>query len=139
MYEPPHKRDSMINLIQSKDPLCFKIFRNSDIYLYINNYGKADVMNDFSNKLPIELYYWPTSNGFKISIFLEEAKYPYNLNYVNISKREQFEPSFLKISPNNRMPAIIDPDGPDGKEISIFFESGAILQYLGRKTEMFYP
>ena len=84
-------------------------------------------MNDFSNKLPIELYYWPTSNGFKISIFLEEAKYPYNLNYVNISKGEQFEPSFLKISPNNRMPAIIDPDGPDGREISIF-ESGAILQ-----------
>lgn len=95
-------------------------------------------MNDFSNKLPIELYYWPTSNGFKISIFLEEAKYPYNLNYVNISKGEQFEPSFLKISPNNRMPAVIDPDGPDGREISIF-ESGAILQYLGRKTEMFYP
>ena len=97
MYEPPHKRDSMINLIQSKDPFCFQIFRNSDIYLYINNYGKASyIMNDFSNKLPIELYYWPTSNGFKISIFLEEAKYPYNLNYVNISKGEQFEPSFLK-------------------------------------------
>ena len=95
-------------------------------------------MSDFSNNKPIELYYWPTSNGFKITIFLEEAQYPYNVNFVNIGKGEQFEPSFLKISPNNRMPAIVDPDGPDGEEISIF-ESGAILQYLGRKTGLFYP
>ena len=95
-------------------------------------------MNEFKDKLPIELFYWPTSNGFKISIFLEEAGYPYNVNFVNISKGEQFEPSFLKISPNNRMPAIIDPDGPSGQEISIF-ESGAILQYLGKKTGLFYP
>tara|TARA_Y100000590_G_scaffold402142_1_gene487607 strand:+ start:6619 stop:7332 length:714 start_codon:yes stop_codon:yes gene_type:complete len=95
-------------------------------------------MNDFLNKAPIELFFWPTSNGFKISIFLEEANYPYNVNYVNITTGEQFKPTFLKISPNNRMPAIIDPDGPDGEEISIF-ESGAILQYLGEKTGMFYP
>src|ERR1019366_1097967 len=81
---------------------------------------------------PIELYYWPTPNGFKISIMLEECKLPYTLIPVNISKGEQFKPDFLKISPNNRMPAIVDPDGPGGKPISIF-ESGAILQYLGRK------
>ena len=87
---------------------------------------------------PIELYYWPTPNGFKISIMLEECKLPYTMIPVNISKGEQFEPGFLKISPNNRMPAIVDPDGPGGKPISIF-ESGAILQYLGRKTGKFYP
>ena len=87
---------------------------------------------------PIELYYWPTPNGFKISIMLEECGLPYTLVPVNISKGEQFKPDFLKISPNNRMPAIIDPDGPGGRPISIF-ESGAILQYLGRKTGKFYP
>ena len=87
---------------------------------------------------PIELYYWPTPNGFKISIMLEECKLPYTLIPVNISKGEQFTPEFLKISPNNRMPAIVDPDGPGGRPISIF-ESGAILQYLGRKTGKFYP
>ncbi|MBR9765945.1 MAG: glutathione S-transferase family protein [Rhodobacteraceae bacterium] len=85
---------------------------------------------------PIELYYWPTPNGWKISIALEEMDLPYNLNLVNIGKGEQFEPDFLKISPNNRMPAIVDPDGPDGAPISIF-ESGAILQYLARKTGTF--
>jgi GSH-dependent disulfide-bond oxidoreductase len=88
--------------------------------------------------LPIELYYWPTPNGWKISIMLEECGLPYNLNLVNIGKGDQFKPEFLAFSPNNRMPAIIDPEGPDGKPISVF-ESGAILQYLGRKTGMFYP
>ena len=87
---------------------------------------------------PIELYYWPTPNGFKISIMMEECKLPYTLIPVNISKGEQFNPDFLKISPNNRMPAIIDPTGPGGRPISIF-ESGAILQYLGCKTGKFYP
>ena len=87
---------------------------------------------------PIELYYWPTPNGFKISIMLEECRLPYTLMPVNISKGEQFTPEFLKIAPNNRMPAIVDPAGPGGKSISIF-ESGAILQYLGRKTGKFYP
>ena len=87
---------------------------------------------------PIELYYWPTPNGFKISIMLEECGLPYVLKPVNISKGEQFNPDFLKISPNNRMPAIVDPQGPGGRPISIF-ESGAILQYLGRKTGKFYP
>ncbi len=87
---------------------------------------------------PIELYYWPTPNGFKISIMLEECGLPYTMIPVNISTGEQFKPDFLKISPNNRMPAIVDPDGPGGRPISIF-ESGAILQYLGRKTGKFYP
>ncbi|MEJ2018134.1 MAG: glutathione S-transferase N-terminal domain-containing protein [Maritimibacter sp.] len=86
---------------------------------------------------PIDLYYWPTPNGWKISIALEEMGLPYNVNFVNIGKGEQFEPDFLKISPNNRMPAIVDPDGPDGAPISVF-ESGAILQYLARKTGQFY-
>ncbi len=88
--------------------------------------------------LPIALYYWPTPNGWKVSIFLEEAGLPYEMKPVAIGKGEQFAPAFLKISPNNRIPAIVDPDGPGGKPISVF-ESGAILQYLGRKTGKFYP
>lgn len=87
---------------------------------------------------PIDLYFWPTPNGQKISIMLEECGLPYNLIPVNISKGDQFKPEFLAISPNNRMPAIVDPDGPGGRSISVF-ESGAILQYLGRKTGKFYP
>ncbi len=87
---------------------------------------------------PIELYYWPTPNGFKITIMLEECGLPYEIKPININKGDQFEPSFLKIAPNNRMPAIVDPNGPGGKPISVF-ESGAILQYLGRKTGKFYP
>jgi len=87
---------------------------------------------------PIDLYYWPTPNGWKITIMLEECGLPYNVHPVNIGKGEQFKPDFLAISPNNRMPAIVDPDGPGGQPISVF-ESGAILQYLGRKTGQFYP
>ncbi len=87
---------------------------------------------------PIDLYYWPTPNGWKITVMLEEVGLPYNIIPVNIGKGDQFKPDFLAISPNNRMPAIVDPDGPDGKPISVF-ESGAILQYLGRKTGRFYP
>ena len=87
---------------------------------------------------PIELYFWPTPNGWKISIALEEMGLAYVMKPVNIGKGEQFAPAFLRISPNNRMPAIVDPDGPDGSPISVF-ESGAILQYLGRKTGAFYP
>ncbi|MCJ8148127.1 glutathione S-transferase N-terminal domain-containing protein [Shinella sedimenti] len=87
---------------------------------------------------PIEVYYWPTPNGYKVTIMLEELGVPYDVRYINIGKGEQFAPDFLKIAPNNRMPAIIDPDGPDGAPISIF-ESGAILQYLGRKYGQFYP
>jgi GSH-dependent disulfide-bond oxidoreductase len=87
---------------------------------------------------PIELYYWPTPNGWKIAVMLEECGLPYVVRPVDISKGEQFSPRFLAISPNNRMPAIVDPGGPDARPISVF-ESGAILQYLGRKTGKFYP
>src|ERR1700679_671717 len=87
---------------------------------------------------PIPLFFWPTPNGHKITIALEELSVPYEVHLINIGKGEQFAPDFLKISPNNRMPAIIDPAGPDGRPISIF-ESGAILQYLGRKFARFYP
>ena len=86
---------------------------------------------------PIDLYYWPTPNGWKISIALEEMGLPYTVHPVDIGTGDQFDPAFLKISPNNRMPAIVDSDGPDGAPISIF-ESGAILQYLARKTGQFY-
>jgi len=86
----------------------------------------------------IELWYWPTPNGWKISIALEEMGLPYEVKYVNIGAGEQFTPEFQALSPNGRMPAIVDPEGPGGQPISLF-ESGAILQYLGRKTGQFYP
>ncbi|MBE0414508.1 glutathione S-transferase N-terminal domain-containing protein [Yoonia sp.] len=86
---------------------------------------------------PIDLYFWPTPNGWKISIALAEMALPYRLHLVDIGAGDQFHPDFLRISPNNRMPAIIDPDGPDGAPVTIF-ESGAILQYLARKTGLFY-
>jgi GST-like protein len=88
--------------------------------------------------MPIEFYTWNTPNGRKISVALEEMGLAYTVHPVNISKNEQFAPSFLAISPNNRIPAIIDTDGPGGTPISVF-ESGAILIYLGQKTGMFYP
>ncbi len=87
---------------------------------------------------PIELWYWPTPNGWKVSIALEEMGLAYEMKPVNIGVGEQFRPEFQAISPNGRMPAIIDPDGPGGQAISIF-ESGAILQYLGNKSGQFYP
>jgi GST-like protein len=86
----------------------------------------------------IDLYYWPTPNGWKVSVMLEECRLPYRMIPVNIARGDQFDPQFLTISPNNRIPAIVDHDGPGGRPISIF-ESGAILQYLGRKTGRFYP
>ncbi|OIQ35823.1 MAG: glutathione S-transferase [Roseobacter sp. MedPE-SWchi] len=85
----------------------------------------------------IELFYWPTPNGWKISIALEEMGLPYEVTLIDISAGDQFTPEFLKIAPNNRMPAITDPDGPAGQPVSLF-ESGAILQYLARKTGQFY-
>jgi len=87
---------------------------------------------------PIQLYYWPTPNGWKISIFLEETELPYTVHPINIMAGDQFQPEFLKISPNNKMPAIIDPDGPDGEPMALF-ESGAILLYLADKTGQFLP
>ncbi|MGC9418354.1 MAG: glutathione S-transferase N-terminal domain-containing protein [Rhodovulum sp.] len=85
----------------------------------------------------IDLYYWPTPNGWKIAIALEEMGLSYRVHLVDIGAGDQFDPDFLKIAPNNRMPAIVDPDGPGGAPVSVF-ESGAILMYLARKTGRFY-
>ena len=86
----------------------------------------------------ITLHTWNTPNGRKISVALEEMGLPYTVTTVNISKDEQFRPGFLAISPNNRIPAIVDDEGPDGRPITVF-ESGAILLYLGEKTGKFLP
>ncbi|MDY6457622.1 glutathione S-transferase family protein [Acinetobacter faecalis] len=86
----------------------------------------------------IDLYYWGTPNGLKISIALEEMGLDYQVTPINILEDDQFQPDFLRISPNNKIPAIVDQDGPNHQAISVF-ESGAILQYLGRKTGLFYP
>ena len=87
----------------------------------------------------IELYYWTTPNGHKITIFLEEAETPYTIHPVNIGQGDQFKPEFLRISPNNRIPAIIDTEPKDGGAPIGVFESGAILQYLAEKTGRFLP
>jgi len=87
----------------------------------------------------IELYFWTTPNGYKPLLFLEEAGIDYQIRPVNISKGEQFEPEFLNISPNNRIPAIVDHDPEDGGAPLAQFESGAILQYLAEKTGKFIP
>ena len=87
----------------------------------------------------IDLYYWRTPNGQKVAIFLEETGLPYAIKPVNISKGEQFEPEFLKISPNNRIPAIVDHEPADGGDPLSVFESGAILQYLAEKTGKLIP
>lgn len=87
---------------------------------------------------PIDVFLWATPNCWKVTIALEEMELPYVSRPVAIGKGEQFKPAFLTISPNNRVPAIVDPDGPGGEPISVF-ESGAILHYLGRKTGKFYP
>ncbi|MDE2581055.1 MAG: glutathione S-transferase N-terminal domain-containing protein [Rhodospirillales bacterium] len=88
--------------------------------------------------MAIEFWTWNTPNGRKISVALEEMGLAYTVHPVNISKDEQFAPEFLKISPNNKIPAIVDPDGPGGAPISVF-ESGAILYYLAMKTGQFFP
>jgi GST-like protein len=85
----------------------------------------------------IDLYYWPTPNGHKITIFLEEAVLPYTIHPINIGKGEQFAPDFLKIAPNNRMPAIVDHEPKVGGQPISVFESGAILLYLAEKTGLF--
>jgi GST-like protein len=87
----------------------------------------------------IDLYYWTTPNGHKISLFLEEAGLPYNVHPINISQGEQFQPHFLRIAPNNRIPAIVDHEPADGGEPLSLFESGAILLYLAEKTGKFLP
>jgi GST-like protein len=97
-----------------------------------HRYGRA------GGAIMIDLYFWPTPNGYKITIFLEEVGLPYKIIPVNIGKGDQFQPEFLKISPNNRMPAIIDHEGPGGNPFSLF-ESGAILMYLAEKTGKLMP
>ncbi|WP_271103776.1 glutathione binding-like protein [Pseudomonas tohonis] len=87
----------------------------------------------------IDLYYWTTPNGHKITLFLEETGLPYRIHPINIGKDEQFQPSFLKIAPNNRIPAIVDHAPADGGEPLSLFESGAILLYLAEKTGRFIP
>lgn len=86
----------------------------------------------------IDLYTWPTPNGHKVHIFLEETGLPYSVVPINIGEGDQFKADFLKISPNNKMPAIVDRDGPGGKPYALA-ESGAILMYLGDKTGQFFP
>jgi GST-like protein len=86
----------------------------------------------------IDLYTWPTPNGHKVHILLEECGLPYKVHTVNIGQGDQFKPKFLKISPNNKIPALVDSEGPDGKPISLF-ESGAIMLYLAAKTGRFLP
>jgi len=86
----------------------------------------------------IDFYYWPTPNGWKVSIMLEETSLPYRLLPVNIGKGDQFKPEFVAINPNSKIPAIVDSEGPDGKQMSLF-ESGAILIYLAGKTGKFLP
>ena len=86
----------------------------------------------------VQLHTWDTPNGRKISVALEEMGLPYTIHPVNIFKGEQFDPAFQKISPNNRIPAIVDPLGPGGEPITLF-EFGAILIYLGEKTGKFWP
>ena len=88
--------------------------------------------------MTIQLYAFDTPNGRKISVALEEMGLPYEVHIVDITKGEQFDPAFTRISPANKIPAIVDPDGPAGKPISVF-ESGAILIYLGEKTGLFWP
>ena len=87
----------------------------------------------------IDLYYWPTPNGHKITLFLEETNTSYTIHPINIGKGEQFQPDFLKIAPNNRMPAIVDHEPKDGGAPISRFESGAILLYLAAKTGQFLP
>ncbi|MCM0035818.1 MAG: glutathione S-transferase N-terminal domain-containing protein [Burkholderiaceae bacterium] len=88
--------------------------------------------------MTVQFFSWDTPNGRKISVALEEMGLPYTVSPIDIGKDEQFKPDFLKISPNNKIPAIIDNDGPDGKPISVY-ESGAILIYLAEKTGKFLP
>ena len=86
----------------------------------------------------IDLYTWSTPNGRKVSVMLEECALPYRVHPVDIGKGDQFKPEFLAINPNNRIPAIVDPEGPDGQPLPLF-ESGAILIYLAEKTGRFFP
>jgi len=105
----------------------------------VRGLGQVHAINNVrAHLMPIELQAFDTPNGHKTSVALEEMALPYTVKIVDIRKGQQFEPEFLKISPNGKMPAIVDPDGPNGKPVSVF-ESGAILIYLGEKTGKFWP
>jgi GSH-dependent disulfide-bond oxidoreductase len=110
--------------------------KSSDSILLIKH---IETDTQSSGEIMIDLYYWTTPNGHKIPIFLEEAELPYTIHPINISKGEQFQPAFLQISSNNRIPAIVDRDPIDRGEAISVFESGAILQYLAEKTGKFLP
>jgi GSH-dependent disulfide-bond oxidoreductase len=110
--------------------------KSSDSIFFIKHI-ESDTQS--SGEIMIDLYYWTTPNGHKIPIFLEEAELPYTIHPINISKGEQFQPAFLQISPNNRIPAIVDREPIVGGEPISVFESGAILQYLAEKTGKFLP
>lgn len=103
-----------------------------------NTLTEIKMSKDGESNSGIDLHFYPTPNGHKITVMLEETGMAYSIVPVNIMTGEQFAPEFLAISPNNRMPAIVDHDGPGGSPVSVF-ESGAILQYLGRKSGLFYP
>jgi GSH-dependent disulfide-bond oxidoreductase len=98
-----------------------------------------DGITHMADATMIDLYYWTTPNGHKITIFLEEAELPYTIHPINIGKGDQFQPAFLQIAPNNRIPAIVDQQPADGGAPISVFESGAILQYLAEKTGQFLP
>ncbi|HEY4043991.1 MAG TPA: glutathione S-transferase N-terminal domain-containing protein, partial [Rhodopila sp.] len=87
----------------------------------------------------IDLYYWPTPNGKKVTVLLEEAAIPYNIVPVNIGRGDQFAPAFLTMNPNHRMPVMVDTAPPGGGEPMVIFESGAIMLYLAEKVGRFYP
>ena len=95
-------------------------------------------MLDDVEEEPITLYFWTTPNAFRISIMLEELGVPYDVKFMDLGEGEQFDPEFLVVSPNSKIPAIVDPEGPDGNPLAIF-GSGAILHYLARKFGAFYP
>jgi GSH-dependent disulfide-bond oxidoreductase len=120
---------------QYGDGLDSRRFGTSDRRCWPLDVDRGSTRN--GRQIVIDLYYWPTPNGHKITIFLEEAGLEYGIFPVNIGKGEQFKPDFLKIAPNNRMPAIIDRSPADGGEPISVFESGAILLYLAEKTGKF--
>jgi GST-like protein len=105
----------------------------------IRSMSRGAILQPRSGPAMIELYFWTTPNGYKPLLFLEEAKLPYTLKPVNISKGDQFDPAFLKIAPNNRIPALVDTAPNGGGQPIAIFESGAILLYLAEKTNKFIP
>ena len=111
-------------------------FSNKRVNIIFCSQLKISEPRELNLKNPIDFYYWPTPNGWKVSIALEEMQLPYETKLVNINKGDQFKKDFLKISPNNRIPAITDYEGPKGEQISLF-ESGAILHYLALKTSSY--